>query len=136
MIDRMPLPRSAGAMLRTAAGAWVFATLFALPAPAIAQRWKPVPGAANVAFAIDTASIKREGKWRVFRTRTTSLGTEGEIIGTAAMDCAAGVTELREQRLLARGRVVRERAFPLGKRPRQKLTTPAKDPAFRIVCRG
>ncbi|RYD65062.1 MAG: hypothetical protein EOP58_08340, partial [Sphingomonadales bacterium] len=67
----MPLPHGAGAMLRTAAGAWVFATLLALPAPAIAQRWKPVPGAANVAFAIDTASIKREGKWRVFRTRTT-----------------------------------------------------------------
>lgn len=136
MIERMPLPRAAGAMLRTAAGACVSAALLALPAPALAQRWTPVPGAANVAFAIDTASIKREGKWRVFRTRTTSLGTEGEIIGTAAMDCAAGITELRGQRLLARGKLVRERLFPVAKRPRQKIANPAKDPAFRIVCRG
>jgi hypothetical protein len=110
--------------------------LIALALPATAQNWKPVPGAANVAFAIDTASIKREGKWRVFRTRTTSLGVEGTIIGTAAMDCAAGITELRGQRLLARGRVVRERVFPVGKRPRQKIANPAKDPAFRIVCKG
>lgn len=110
--------------------------LIALSLPAAAQTWKQVPGAANVAFAIDTASIKREGKWRVFRTRTTSLGVEGTIIGTAAMDCAAGITELRGQRLLARGRVVRERVFPVGKRPRQKIPNPAKDPAFRIVCKS
>ncbi|MDR6853259.1 hypothetical protein J2Y54_002779 [Sphingomonas sp. BE123] len=110
--------------------------LIALTLPAAAQTWKPVPGAANVAFAIDTASIKREGKWRVFRTRTTSLGVEGTIIGTAAMDCAAGVTELRGQRLVARGKTVRERTFPVGKRPRQKIANPARDPAFRIVCRG
>lgn len=125
--------RAVAALLRIAAGALLFGGL-ALPAGA--QNWKPVPGAANVAFAIDTASIKREGKWRVFRTRTTSLGVEGTIIGTAAMDCAAGITELRGQRLLARGRVVRERAFQVGKRPRQKVANPAKDLAFRIVCRG
>lgn len=128
-----PPSRAVAALLRIAAGALLFG---GLTLPAGAQNWKPVPGAANVAFAIDTASIKREGKWRVFRTRTTSLGIEGEIIGTAAMDCAAGITELRGQRLLARGRVVRERAFPVGKRPRQKVANPAKDPAFRIVCRA
>ncbi|MBA4762420.1 hypothetical protein [Sphingomonas sp.] len=110
--------------------------LIALALPAAAQTWKQVPGAANASLSIDTAGIKREGKWRVFRTRTTSLGMEGTIIGTAAMDCAAGITELRGQRLLARGRVVRERVFPIGKRPRQKIANPAKDPAFRIVCRG
>lgn len=130
MIARTAPSRTAGMLLR-AAGPLL---LLALASPAAAQNWKPVPGAANVAFAIDTASIRREGKWRVFRTRTTSLGLEGAIIGTAAMDCAAGVTELRGQRLMARGRVVRERSYPPGKRPRQKIANPAKDPAFRIVC--
>ena len=108
----------------------------ALTIPAAAQTWKPVPGAANASLSIDTAGIKREGKWRVFRTRTTALGMEGTIIGTVAMDCAAGITELRGQRLLARGKVVRERVFPVAKRPRQKIPNPAKDSAFKMVCRG
>ncbi len=108
--------------------------VIALALPAAAQSWKPVPGAANASLSIDTAGIKREGKWRVFRTRTTALGMEGTIIGTVAMDCAAGVTELRGQRLLARGKLVRERVFPVAKRPRQKIPNPAKDPAFRMVC--
>lgn len=112
----------------------IAALTFALTA--MAQSWKPVPGGANATLAIDTAGIKREGKWRVFRTRTTSLGMEGAIIGTAAMDCAAGITELRGQRLVARGKTIRERTFPVGKRPRQKIANPARDPAFRIVCRG
>ena len=107
-----------------------------LACPATAQTWKQVPGAANASLSIDTAGIKREGKWRVFRTRTTSLGMEGTIIGTVAMDCTAGVTELRAQRLFAKGKLVRERVFPLGKRPRQKIPSPAKDPAFRVVCRA
>lgn len=105
-----------------------------MAAPVTAQSWKKVPGAASAALEIDTASIKREGKWRVFRTRATSLGTEGEIIGTAAMDCKTGVTELRTQRLFARGKLIRERVYPVAKRPRQQIVNAAKDPAFRIVC--
>lgn len=103
-------------------------------APVAAQSWKKVPGAASAALEIDTSSIKQEGKWRIFRTRATSLGLEGAIIGTVAMDCKAGVTELRAQRLFARSRLIRERVFPVAKRPRQKIANPAKDPAFRMVC--
>ncbi|PKP91947.1 MAG: hypothetical protein CVT77_10510 [Alphaproteobacteria bacterium HGW-Alphaproteobacteria-16] len=105
-----------------------------LAAPVAAQSWKKVPGAASAALEIDTSSIRQEGKWRVFRTRATSLGTEGEIIGIAAMDCKAGVTELRTQRLFARSKLIRERVYPVDKRPRQKIVNAAKDPAFRIVC--
>lgn len=102
--------------------------------PATAQNWKPVPGGANATLAIDTAGIRQGGKWRVFRTRTTALGMQGAIIGIVAMDCKAGVTELRAQRLFAKGKLVRERVFPVAKRPRQKIANPAKDPAFRMVC--
>ncbi|QDX26104.1 hypothetical protein FPZ54_08755 [Sphingomonas suaedae] len=111
-----------------------FAALVLLTTPAAAQSWKQVPGGANATLAIDTAGIRQEGKWRVFRTRTTALGMEGTIIGIVAMDCKAGVTELRAQRLFAKSKLVRERVFPVGKRPRQKIANPAKDPAFRIVC--
>ena len=111
-----------------------FAALVLLTMPAAAQSWKQVPGGANATLAIDTSGIRQEGKWRVFRTRTTALGMEGTIIGIVAMDCKAGVTELRAQRLFAKSKLVRERVFPAAKRPRQKIANPAKDPAFRIVC--
>ncbi|MFL9841181.1 hypothetical protein ABS767_09425 [Sphingomonas sp. ST-64] len=112
----------------------LFAALALAALPVTAQSWKQVPGGANATLAIDTAGIRQEGKWRVFRTRTTALGMEGSIIGIVAMDCAAGVTELRAQRLFAKGKLIRERVFPAAKRPRQKIANPAKDPAFRMVC--
>lgn len=102
--------------------------------PAAAERWRQMPGAPNATLSIDTDSIRREGGWRVFRTRTTALGLKGTIIGVVAMDCKAGVTELRAQRAFADGKLVRERVFPAGKRPRQKLANPAGDPAFKVVC--
>lgn len=102
--------------------------------PAMAQQWRTVPGGANYTLAIDMASIKREGQWRVFRTRTTSLGMPESVIGTVAMDCKAGITELRSQRAYAKGKMTRERVFPVKKRPRQRLQNPSQDPAFRIVC--
>ncbi|ODP38487.1 hypothetical protein [Sphingomonas turrisvirgatae] len=102
--------------------------------PAAAERWREMPGAPNARLAIDLDSIRREGPWRVFRTRTTVPGLKGTIIGTVAMDCKAGITELRAQRGYAEGVLKRERVFPSGKRPRQKLPNPAADPAFKIVC--
>ncbi len=102
--------------------------------PAAAERWRQVPGGANVALSIDLDSIKREGPWRVFRTRTTSLGMPGSVLGVVAMHCQAGITELRAQRAFVGNKLQRERVFPVGKRPRQKLPTPSKDSAFRMVC--
>ena len=107
-----------------------------LPVPASAESWKQVPGGANATLSIDMASIRREGAWRVFRTRTSALGIPGAIVGVVAMDCKAGITELRAQRRFVNGKLLRERVFPVGKRPRQKLADPAKDPAFRMVCRS
>lgn len=102
--------------------------------PAAAERWKQMPGTPNASLAIDLDSIKREGPWRVFRTRTTVPGLKGTIIGVVAMDCKAGITELRSQRGYDGTVLKRERVFPAGKRPRQKLGNPAADPAFKIVC--
>ncbi|MEG3179293.1 hypothetical protein [Sphingomonas sp. LT1P40] len=112
----------------------VIAVVLLTAAPAIAERWRQVPGGANASLSIDLDSVKRDGPWRVFRTRTTSLGMPGAVIGVVAMHCQAGITELRAQRAFAKGKMQRERVFPLGKRPRQKLPNPAKDPAFRMVC--
>lgn len=105
-----------------------------LATPAAAERWRSMPGAPNAKLEIDSDSIKREGPWRVFRTRATALGLKGQVIGIVAMDCKAGITELRAQRAYAGGKLIRERIFPAAKRPRQKLPNPARDPAFRIVC--
>lgn len=113
-------------------GALSAATLIAMPAAA--ERWRQVPGAPNATLSIDVDSIKRQGQWRVFRTRTTALGLDGRVIGIVAMDCQAGVTQLRAQRAFTGGKLVRERIFPPRQRPRQKLANPARDPAFRIVC--
>lgn len=103
-------------------------------APASAERWRQMPGAPNATLSIDMDSIKREGPWRVFRTRTTSAGLDGQVIGVVAMDCKAGITQLRAQRAFTAGKLVKERVFPLDRRPRQKIANPARDPAFRIVC--
>ncbi len=105
-----------------------------LTAPAAAERWRQMPGAPNATLSIDMDSIKREGPWRVFRTRTTASGLDGQVIGMVAMDCKAGITELRSQRAFAGGKLMRERVFPTRQRPRQKLANPARDPAFRVVC--
>ena len=107
-----------------------------LATPAAAERWRQMPGAPNATLSIDLDSVKREGPWRVFRTRATSLGLQGQVIGTVAMHCKAGITELRAQRAYSGGKLIRERVFPTGKRPRQKVPNPARDPAFRIVCRA
>lgn len=110
----------------------IAATLLATPA--WAERWKQMPGAPNATLSIDMDSIKREGPWRVFRTRATVPGAEGQVIAVMAMDCKAGITELRAQRGYARGKLMRERVFPPAKRPRQKVPNPARDPAFKTVC--
>jgi hypothetical protein len=102
--------------------------------PATAQRWRQVPGGANATLSIDLDSIRKEGDWRVFRTRTTSLGMPGAIIGVLAMNCKAGITQVRAQRAFHQGKLVRERVFPADKRPTQRIANPARDPAFRIAC--
>lgn len=102
--------------------------------PAAAERWRQMPGAPNAMLAIDVDSIKREGRWRVFCTRTTAQGLKGVIIGTVAMDCRAGITEIRAQRAYLDGKLTRERVFPVDKRPRQKIANPTRDPRFRTVC--
>lgn len=102
--------------------------------PALAERWRQIPGAPNATLSIDMDSIKREGATRIFQIRTTAPGIPGEVRGVVAMHCTAGVTELRAQRRTIDGKVVQQRAFPLGKRPRQKIKNPKRDPAFRIVC--
>ncbi|MBX3592930.1 hypothetical protein [Sphingomonas sp.] len=103
-------------------------------APALAERWRTVPGGANATLAIDLDSIARDGRWRVFHTRTTTLGVQTTIFGIVAMDCKAGITELRGQAAVAAGKVLKKRVFPADKRPRQKIADPARDAAFRIVC--
>ncbi|MCP3732975.1 hypothetical protein M9978_21395 [Sphingomonas sp. MG17] len=118
--------------MRRAAAA-LLATIL-LTTPATAERWRQIPGAPNATLSIDLDSIKREGPWRVFRSRATALGLNGSVIGTIAMDCKAGITELRAQRAYTGGKLVKERIFPPKRRPRQKLANPARDPAFRIVC--
>jgi hypothetical protein len=112
----------------------IAAALTLLSTPASGQQWRQVPGAPNVTLSIDMASIRNEGPWRVFRTRTTSLGVPGTIFGVMAMHCRQGITELRSQRIVYQGKTVRERVHPVGKRPRQRVANPRNDPAFRAVC--
>lgn len=112
----------------------IAAGLTLIATPAIAQQWRQVPGAPNATLSIDMASIRNEGAWRVFRTRTTSLGMPGTIFGVMAMHCRQGITELRSQRIVYQGKTVRERVHPVGKRPRQRVANPKGDPAFRAVC--
>jgi len=102
-------------------------------APALAQQWRPIPGAPGNSLAVDMMSIKREGTWRMFRTRAVASST-GQMFALMAIDCKAGTIEFRAQRAYQAGKLVRERTFPAGRRPRQTVPNPAGDPLIRLVC--
>lgn len=110
----------------------IFAAALTL-APAAAQQWQPLPSAPRGSLAVDMASIKREGAWRVFRTRAVA-SSKGQMFALMAIDCKAGIIEFRAQRAYQAGKMVRERTFPAGQRPRQMVSNPSRDPLIKLVC--
>jgi hypothetical protein len=106
-----------------------------LTTSAAAQQWRAIPGAPGGSLAIDVGSIKREGAWRVFRTRAVASKTS-VMLGLMAADCKAGVIEFRAQRAYKDGKLVKERTFPAAQRPRQKVANASRDPLLKLVCAG
>lgn len=100
---------------------------------ASAQQWRAIPGAPANSLSVDTSSIKREGAWRVFRTRGIASKST-VILGLMAADCKAGVIEFRAQRAYKDRKLVKERTFPIAQRPKQKVANPSRDPMLKLVC--
>lgn len=109
----------------------VAAALLAIPATA--QQWRAIPGAPPGSMSIDTGTIKREGGWRVFRTRAIP-GKSKVMLGLMAADCSAGIIEFRAQRAYLDGKLVKERTFPAAQRPRQMIPNPSSDPLLKLIC--
>lgn len=112
---------------------WMPLATLLLTEPATAQQWRAIPGAPAGSLSIDMGSIKREGAWRVFRTRAIA-SKSSVMLGLMAADCKAGVIEFRSQRAYKDGKLVKERYFPVAKRPRQKVAEPSRDPLLKLVC--
>jgi len=120
-------------MMRFGLGLTLTAALLA--SPAFAQQWRAIPGAPAGSLSVDTSSIKRDGAWRVFRTRAIA-SKSSVMLGLMAADCKAGVIEFRAQRAYKDGKLVKERTFPVAQRPKQKVANPSNDALLKLVCTG